>query len=74
MKFIPYSAMILIPLADLLIPFYMILFPNSMPTQFLLESQVGKKTSDLAKAQAEGYERMLNSLSLFANVIGMDPI
>jgi hypothetical protein len=55
-KFVPYSLMIVIPLADLLIPFYVILFPNSIPTQFLFESQIGKKVSQLVEKQEKGFD------------------
>lgn len=32
MKFMPYSVFMIVPFAELALPFYMILFPNSMPT------------------------------------------
>jgi LETM1 and EF-hand domain-containing protein 1 len=50
LKFMPYSVFMIVPFAELALPFYMILFPNSMPTQFLSDSQVGKKTSVLVAA------------------------
>jgi LETM1-like protein len=73
-KFVPYSAFLLVPFAELFLPVYMILFPNSMPSQFMFESQVGKKTSDLVLAQQDAYEKIIPLLPKFANVIGLDPL
>lgn len=73
-KFVPYSAFLLIPFAELFLPVYMVLFPNSMPTQFMFESQVGKKTSDLVLAQQDAYNKIIPLLPKFANVIGLDPL
>ena len=74
LKFIPFSFFIVVPLGELALPLYMLLFPNSMPTQFLSESQIGKKTSGLVEKQLSSYQQMLKNLPQFANVIGMDPI
>lgn len=48
-KFIPFSIIISIPLLEAFIPIYIIVFPNSIPSQFLLENQIGKKNSLLAE-------------------------
>jgi len=63
-----------IPFLEAFLPIYMVLFPNSMPTQFMFESQVGKKTSDLVEAQEDAYEKIIPLLPKFANVIGLDPL
>lgn len=74
LKFIPYSIFLTVPFAELLLPIYLVLFPNSVPTQFLLESQIGKKTSELVEAQEDSYKNMRLALTRFSNVIGLDPI
>jgi hypothetical protein len=48
-KFGPYSFCLLVPLGELLLPPLMFLFPNSIPNQFLLENQIGKKVADLVE-------------------------
>lgn len=73
-KFIPYSCFMAIPFMEAFLPIYMVLFPNSMPTQFMFESQVGKKTSELVEAQEDAYEKIIPLLPKFANVIGLDPL
>jgi LETM1 and EF-hand domain-containing protein 1 len=73
-KFIPYSIFMTIPFLEAFLPIYMILFPNSMPTQFMFESQVGKKTSELVEAQQDAYNKIIPLLPKFANVIGLDPL
>lgn len=44
-KFVPFSIFLSIPFLEAFLPIYLVVFPNSIPTQFLLENQVGKKTS-----------------------------
>ena len=73
-KFLPFSIFLSIPFLEAFLPVYLVLFPNAIPTQFLLENQVGKKTSELVDAQEDSYFMMRDSLPKFANVIGMDPI
>lgn len=74
LKFLPYSVFMIVPFAELALPFYMILFPNSIPTQFMFDSQVGKKTSELVAAQQDSYNKIIPLLPKFANVIGLDPL
>lgn len=74
LKFLPYSVFMVVPFAELALPFYMILFPNSIPTQFMFDSQVGKKTSELVAAQQDSYNKIIPLLPKFANVIGLDPL
>jgi len=38
MKFIPFSFFILIPGAELLLPPFLMVFPNSVPSQFMSDS------------------------------------
>lgn len=73
-KFVPYSIFMSVPFLEVFLPVYMVLFPNSMPTQFMFESQVGKKTADLVEAQEDAYEKIIPLLPKFANVIGLDPL
>lgn len=50
------------------------IFPNSIPTQFIFESEVGKKTALAVQKQEEGYEKMKINLARFVNVVGLDPL
>ena len=73
-KFIPYSVMMTVPLLEVALPFYMFLFPNSMPTPFFFKDQVGKKTAELVEKQRDSYRKIIPLLPKFANVIGLDPL
>ncbi len=73
-KFAPYSVFMIVPFAELFLPVYMVLFPNSMPSQFMFDTQVGKKTSELVAAQSDAYKKIIPLLPKFANVIGLDPL
>lgn len=42
-KFIPFSFFILIPGAELLLPPFLMVFPNSIPSQFMSEEARAKK-------------------------------
>lgn len=73
-KFMPYSFFIVVPLAELLIPPYLILFPNSTPGQFLTSAQKGDITKKLAQDQIDGYNLIVRSLPKFSKLIDIDPI
>lgn len=61
LKLIPFSIMIIVPLMDLLIPFYVLLFPNGMPTAFHSRSQIFQKRATKQEKQSEAYEILLKT-------------
>ena len=73
-KFMPYAVLILLPGGELLFPPYMILFPNSTPTQFMTVANLGERTKTLTERQNEGYQNYVRSLPKFAKLLGIDPI
>lgn len=73
-KFIPYSIFMTIPFLEAFLPIYMLLFPNSAPTQFLFDHQIGEKTKELVEKQKDSYTKIIPLLPKFANVIGLDPL
>lgn len=73
-KFIPYSIFMTVPLLEAFLPLYIVLFPNSTPTHFLFENQIGEKTKELVKQQRDSYAKIIPLLPKFANVIGLDPL
>jgi LETM1 and EF-hand domain-containing protein 1 len=42
-KFIPFSIFIIVPGAELLLPAWLVVFPNSIPSQFLSEDAKQKQ-------------------------------
>lgn len=73
-KFMPYAVLILLPGGELLFPPYMILFPNSTPTQFMTVANLGERTKELTERQNEGYKNFVRSLPKFTKLLGIDPI
>lgn len=55
-KFLPYSLFLTIPIAEFALPFYILLFPNSTPSQFYSEKKVGERTQKMNLKQKEGFE------------------
>lgn len=47
-KFLPYSLFLTVPFMELLLPPYLLLFPNSLPSQFLTEKNVGDRNNKFA--------------------------
>jgi LETM1 and EF-hand domain-containing protein 1 len=74
MKFVPYSVFMTIPLLEAFLPLYMVLFPNSMPTQFFFDKQIGEKVSNLVEKQRDSYTKIIPLIPKFANVMGLDPL
>jgi LETM1 and EF-hand domain-containing protein 1 len=37
LKIIPFSFFVIVPMAELLLPFYLLLFPNAMPSQYTFD-------------------------------------
>ena len=48
-KFIPYSLFLTVPFMELLLPPYLLLFPNSLPSQFLTEKNVGERNNKFSQ-------------------------
>lgn len=55
-KFFPYSFFLIVPLAEFALPFYILLLPNSTPTQFYSEKTIGERTQRMIIKQKEGYK------------------
>lgn len=64
-KFIPYAFFILVPGAELLIPPYILLFPNASPTPFMNEQKIAarlKKAEDRQKVSFEHLSKKFKPL------------
>lgn len=53
LKMIPFSAFIIVPGGEILLPAYLKIFPNSLPSQFVSEADRKKKMHDFHKKQME---------------------
>lgn len=74
LKFIPYTVFLIVPGAELLLPPYMLLFPNSTPSEFLTSGQKGDIRGELDAIQLEGYNNFVRSIPKFGKLLDIDPI
>jgi len=58
-KFVPFSIFILIPGLELLLPAWLVIFPNAIPSQFQSESGKKKKLEELVEKQKISSEKFL---------------
>jgi LETM1 and EF-hand domain-containing protein 1 len=58
-KFIPFSIFIIIPGLELLLPAWLVIFPNAIPSQFQSDSAKQKKLDELVKKQQASSEKLM---------------
>lgn len=68
-KFFPYSIFLAVPILEVLLPFYILLFPNSTPSQFYSEKSIGVRTEKMTLKQTKGYKALTKRLY---SVFGQD--
>ena len=54
-KLVPFAFFIVIPLAELFLPFYLVFFPNATPKAFMTPSQITSKQTSLLEKQKEAF-------------------
>ena len=59
MKFVPFSVFILIPGLELLLPAWIAIFPNAIPTQFMSEEKKALKLKETIKNRNRAAEKLL---------------
>jgi len=72
-KFIPFSIFILIPGLELLLPAWLIIFPNATPSQFQSKATGQKKMETLIKNRDQGAKRLLYKLPKFLHLLLENP-
>lgn len=58
-KFIPFSFFLLLPGGELFLPAWVLIFPNSIPSQFVGEAERIKKFQELKERQEDAAEKLL---------------
>ena len=58
-KFIPFSLFIIVPGAELLLPAWLVVFPNSIPSQFLSEEARYKQFKQMTERRTNAAEKLL---------------
>jgi len=61
-KFVPYSFFIVVPFTEFLLPVYLYLFPNSIPSFFKFDTAYNKRTHLLEKRQEQAFEYLEDKL------------
>lgn len=57
-KFVPFSLFILIPGGELFLPAWIMIFPNSIPSQFVAEADRQKKFKQLRELQQNSADKL----------------
>ena len=58
LKFLPFSIFVLIPALEIVLPFYLYLFPHATPSQFYSEKSIGEIIQKKVSLQRRGYETL----------------
>lgn len=70
---IPFSFFIVVPGAEALLPAYLKIFPNSLPSQFITETDRKNTFQRLKKQQKEAAEKLLVIWPNYLNKLVQDP-
>jgi hypothetical protein len=62
LKFIPYSVILVVPFAELSLPVILYLYPNAIPSVYLMDTAVDAKVKVMEKEQEEAHKRLLERL------------
>ena len=64
-KFLPFSLFLLIPGGELFLPAWVLVFPNSVPSQFVSEADRKKKFQELKERQEAACERLVHAIPIY---------
>ena len=73
LKFIPFSLFLIVPGGEALLPAYLKLFPNSLPSQFISDSDRKKKMHDLHKIQQVAAEDLITTWPIYLKSLLENP-
>ena len=74
-KFVPFSLFLLVPGGELFLPAWVLIFPNSVPSQFVGVEERAKKFDLLREKQNDAAEKLLYILpNYLAKLIGSDEL
>ena len=72
-KFIPFSLFLLIPGGELFLPAWVVVFPNSVPSQFVSDAEREKKFQRLKEKQENACEKLVHSIPIYLSNLDKDP-
>lgn len=73
-KFIPFSFFVIVPFAEFLFPAWLVIFPNSIPSQFLDKADREKKFKQLKDKQKDAAEKLLYIWPNYLSKLAKDPL
>ena len=73
LKLVPFSLFVIIPLAELFLPVYLLLFPNAMPRPFTPEEVILKERLNFRKKQDQAHKPLKQILENTLSEFGYDP-
>ena len=72
-KFIPFSLFLLIPGGELFLPAWVLVFPNSVPSQFVSDAEREKKFQEIKEKQDLACEKLVHSIPIYLTNLQNDP-
>lgn len=70
---IPFSFFLIVPGAELLLPFWLSIFPNSLPSQFLSDEDIQKKFTKRKEKQEVAAEKLIRLYPVYFNKLLKEP-
>lgn len=61
-KFVPFSLFLLIPGGEIFLPAWVLIFPNSIPSQFVADEERNKKFKEMKERQENSAEKLAYTL------------
>jgi LETM1 and EF-hand domain-containing protein 1 len=71
-KFIPFSFFIIVPGAEILLPPFLMVFPNSVPSQFMSEQQRAQKFEEIKQRRIKAGQYLVQQLPTFLSSLEKD--
>ena len=71
-KFIPFSFFILIPGAEILLPPFLMVFPNSVPSQFMTQEKRSEKFLEIKERRIKAAKELKIKMPNFLNKLEKD--
>ena len=68
-KFIPFSVFIIVPGAELLLPAWLVIFPNSIPSQFLSDDARVKQWKLMNEKRDQAAEKLIQILPVYIQTL-----
>ena len=70
-RFVPFSLFLIIPGAEILLPAWVLIFPNSIPSQFVSDAKRENKMKELKERQQDAADKLRYILPSYMQKLSM---